>query len=94
MSRGIRTVGLATDNNKDGIKTGILNTIYIERDDKSSTKAKVISTSSVIPLPLGSDFQSPFKKGDLALLKAEDCCSTDGGKTCNEDLNNFCSVKK
>ena len=94
MSRGIRTVGLVTDENKEGIKTGIPNTIYIERDDESSTKAKAVSASNVIPLPLGSDFQSPFRKGDLALLKAEDYCSTDGGETCNEDWNLFCSVMK
>ena len=91
---GIRTVGLVTDNNKNGIKTGIPNTIYIERDDESSTKAKAVSASNVIPLPLGSDFQSPFKKGDLALLQAEDCCSTDGGETCDESLYFFCSVER
>ena len=94
MSRGIHTVGLVTDKNKDGIKTYIPNTIYIEQNDESSTKAKAVSANNVIPLPLESDFQSPFKKGDLALLKAEDCCSTNGGETCKEDLNLFCSVKK
>ena len=86
MSGGIYTLGLVTDYNKDGMKTGITNTIHIERDDELSMKGKAVSPNNIIPLSLRSDFQRPFKEGDLALLTAEDYYSTNDRKTCNEDL--------